>query len=314
MRTSNLARFSLVLSTLVLTVSLSARDKQYSNPTTPQNRFRTSSNLVLVNATVKDDQGHPLTSLDITRFHVVENGEEQKLVSLNQGDMPVSMVLVYDTSSSMRNLAVREAEAAALLVKNPNPEDEFSVVEFADRPSLAMDWTRDTRRVRDCLMGAEPHGNTALLDAVVFAGSVARRASNARRIGVVISDGIDNYSRRSIAGVKKFLLEANMQVYAIDIVHSGGRYNTTPWDEDGLLQPICEAGGGRRIQVEGNTNLADPVEDLAREIRSQYILGFQSPSLSRPGKYHHVDLKVSSPPGVRRLSLSWRHGYYEPRE
>lgn len=314
MPTRNAARCTVTLLVLAFGTLLGARNRQDHTASTAAAAFRTSSNLVLINASVEDDQGRPVTGLDATGFHVIESGEEQKLVSFNQGDMPISMILVFDTSASMRALSGRAAEAASLLLKDPNPQDEFAVVEFADRPSLALDWTRDTSSVRDCLLRAEPHGNTALLDAVVSAGSMARRAANERRIAVVISDGIDNHSRRSVAGVRRFLQEANVQVYAIDIVNTKGLYNVTPWDEDGLLEPICRAGGGRWIQVEGDTNLPVAVEQVAQEIRTQYILGYQPASLSQPGKYHHVDLKVSPAAGAGRLSISWRHGYYEPRQ
>ena len=217
---------------LVLTASdwissMAAQDRRHRSITTPESSFHTNSNLVLIAASVTDETGRPVTGLDISAFHVRQAGEEQKLVSFNKGDMPISMVLVFDTSSSMRMLSVRAREAAALLLKDADPGDEFSVVEFAARPSLAVDWTHDTRPVRDAIMRAEPHGNTALLDAVVFAGTVARRASNERRIAVVISDGIDNHSWRSIASVKRFLLEANVEVYAVDIVNSSGLYNAT---------------------------------------------------------------------------------------
>src|SRR5437868_5821939 len=136
-------------------------------------------------------------------------------------------------------------------------------------------------------MHAETRGNTALLDAVVFAGSVARRAANARRILIVISDGIDNHSRRSVAGVKKYLLEADVQVYGIDLLNDPNLWRPTQWDADGpeLLETICEAGGGRHLEVEQSTNLREAVEEVAREIRNEYVLGYRPATLGSPGKY-----------------------------
>ncbi|HUJ20200.1 MAG TPA: VWA domain-containing protein [Bryobacteraceae bacterium] len=304
----------IALAAMALTGAAQARNRPREVAPEPPSAFRTSSDLVLINASVMDRAGRPVNGLDATQFHVLEGGVEQKIVSFNQGDMPVSIVLVVDTSRSMRRLTGRSAEAVSSLLKTSNPEDEYAVVEFADRPSLAADWTRDTSQVTDRLMHAEAHGSTALLDAVVFAGKVARRAANERRILIVISDGIDNHSRRSIAGVKRYLLEANVQVYAIDTVNEENLW-ATPWDADGpaLLETICQAGGGRRIEVERYTNLPQAVDDVAREIRNQYILGYQPASLRSPGKYHHVELRVSHPPGFEQISVSWRHGYYEPR-
>jgi Ca-activated chloride channel family protein len=304
-----------VLAILVLAAAANGRDNRRKDPDSQPSVFRASSNLVLVNASVLDQTGRPVNGLKSASFHVLESGVEQKILSFNQGDMPLSIVLVIDTSRSMQKLIGRRAEALYYLLKTSNPEDEYSVVEFGDRPWLALGWTKDTTQVSDCLNRAEAQGNTALLDAVVFAGGIARRAANARRILIVISDGVDNHSRRSVAGVRKYLLEANVEVYALDLMHDNSRWST-PWDADGpeLLETVCEAGGGRRLEVERYTNLPKATEDIAREIRNQYILGYKPSALGRDGKYHRVELKVSRPPGFSRILVSWRHGYYEPRD
>ena len=90
-------------------------------------------------------------------------------------------------------------------------------------------------------------------------------------------------------------------------VHRG---NTGPL----VLVGICWAGAGESVQIEQYTNLAGAIEQVAREIRSQYILSYQPSNLASPGKFHRVNLKVSPPPGMGRVYVSWRHGYYEPRD
>jgi len=282
-------------------------------PIEPESAFRTSSDLVLINARVLDGRGHPLNGLEAERFHLFEGGVEQKLVAFNQGDVPVSIVLVFDNSNSMKGLLGRSREAVSLLLKAANSEDEFALVEFSERPSLALNWTGDPSLVYDYLTRAEPHGTTALLDAIVLGGSVARRAHNPRRVLVVISDGGDNHSRYGFAAVEKYLLEAGVEVYAVDILND---FPQPAWTADGplVLAGICWAGGGESVQIERYTNLAGVIEQVAREIRSQYILSYQPSTLGRPGKYHRVNLKVSPPPGMGRVYVSWRHGYYEPRD
>jgi Ca-activated chloride channel family protein len=267
----------------------------------------------LINARVLDGRGHPLSGLEAERFHLFESGVEQKLVAFNQGDVPVSMVLVFDNSNSMKGLLDRSREAVSLLLKAANPEDEFALVEFSDRPSLALNWTGDPSQVYDYLTHAEPHGTTALLDAIVLGGSVARRAHNPRCVLVVISDGGDNHSRYGVAAVERYLLEAGVEVYAVNIMND---FPQPTWTADGplLLGGICWAGGGESVQIEQYTNLAGVIERVAREIRSQYILSYQPSTLGRPGKYHRVNVKVSPPPGMGRVFVSWRHGYYEPRD
>jgi Ca-activated chloride channel family protein len=303
------------LATLALMAPMAARDNHHQSATAPRSVLRASSNLVLINASVLDQSGRPVTGLNAAAFHVLEGGVEEKIVSFSQSDMPVSIILVVDTSRSMQNVIGRSAEAVSSLLKTSNPEDQYSVVEFSDRPSLALGFTHDTSQVSDCLMHAEARGTTALLDAVVFAGKVARRAANARRVLIVISDGKDNHSLRSVNSVKRYLLEADVQVYAIDVMTEDDPW-ATPWDADGpeTLETICAAGGGRKVEVERYTDLPKTIEVIAREIRNQYILGYQPSALNSLGKYHRVDLKLGRPPGSKRMFVSWRHGYYEPRD
>jgi Ca-activated chloride channel homolog len=306
-----LTRFCGLLAMSVLILPAIARSRY--QPIEPESAFRTSSDLVLINARVLDGRGHPLNGLEAGRFHLFEGGVEQKLVAFNQGDVPVSIVLVFDDSNSMKGMLGRSREAVSLLLKAANPEDEFALVEFSERPSLALNWTDDPSQVHDYLTHVEPHGTTALLDAIVLGGSVARRAHNPRRVLVVISDGGDNHSRYGVAAVKRYLLEAGVEVYAVNILNDFPQPTGTA-DGPLLLGGICWAEGGESVEIEHYTKLADVIEQVAREIRSQYILSYQLSTLGRPGKYHRVNLKVSPPPGTGRVFVSWRHGYYEPRD
>jgi hypothetical protein len=113
--------------------------------------------------------------------------------------------------------------------------------------------------------------------------------------------------------VERYLLEAGVEVYAVDILND---FPQPTWTADGplLLGGICWAGSGESVQIEQYTKLADVIEQVAREMRSQYILSYQPSTLAKPGKYHRVNLKVSPPPGRGRVFVSWRHGYYEPRD
>ena len=115
----------LAMSVLILPAIARSRDQ----PIEPESAFRTSSDLVLINARVLDGRGHPLNGREAGRFHLFEGGVEQKLVAFNQGDVPVSIVLVLDDSNSMKGLLGRSREAVSLLLKAANPEDEFALVD-----------------------------------------------------------------------------------------------------------------------------------------------------------------------------------------
>ena len=108
---------------------------------------------------------------------------------------PASLGLVVDLSGSMRHKIAKVQAAVEALLQNLEPEDEEFLVTFADRPELRLPFTSDISAIRAALSFAEPHGWTALFDAIALAVQQMRRAQNRRRVLFLISDGGDNYSR-----------------------------------------------------------------------------------------------------------------------
>jgi len=107
--------------------------------------------------------------------------------------------------------------AAAEFFKTANPEDEFFLVQFNDRPQLMMPFTRATEEIQNRLTFTQAKGRTALLDGIYMALQELRKGTNHRRALLVISDGGDNSSRYTESEVRNLLREADAQLYAMGI-------------------------------------------------------------------------------------------------
>jgi hypothetical protein len=101
------------------------------------------------------------------------------------------------------------------------------------------------------------------------------------------------------------------QVYAVSVPFTG---EGDAADAVGLLDRICSATGGRNVGIDNFSNLENAMEQINDEIRSEYVLAYNPPSLSHDGKFHPVRVRFTPPPGVRQVSPFWKTGYYDSIE
>jgi Ca-activated chloride channel homolog len=117
-------------------------------------------------------------------------------------DDPVAVGLVFDTSGSMGSKLQRSRMAARQFFKTANPEDEFFLVEFDNRPRLEVPLTSDTGQIENQLIFSQSKGSTALLDAIYLALHEMKRSRKNKKALLIISDGGDNHSRYTVTEVR----------------------------------------------------------------------------------------------------------------
>ncbi len=277
----------------------------------PTARLRVDLNMVLVPVTVCDPMNRPVTGLEKEAFRVFDDNVEQKLASFTQEDTPVAVGLVFDTSGSMGSKLRLSREAAAAFFQTANPEDEFFLVEFSDRPKLVVSTTGNTQDIQNHLTFSESKGRTALLDAVMLALHELKKSKIERKALLIISDGGDNCSRYTESELKNMVKEGDAIIYAIGIY--GGA--ATPEEVAGpqLLTEIAEQSGGRQLPATG-PDIPDIAAKIGVELRNRYVLGYSPSAPHRDGRYHPVQVKIVPPRGLPTLRAFWRRGYYAPSD
>ena len=113
-------------------------------------------------------------------------------------------------------------------MKTANPEDEFFLIEFNDRPEMVVPFTPETEEIQNRLTFTQSKGRTALLDGVYMAMNQMKKARNPRKAILIISDGGDNSSRYTETEVKNAVREADVQIYAIGIFEPMASRGRTP--------------------------------------------------------------------------------------
>ena len=181
--------------------------------------LRLDVKLVFVPSTVTDPLDHLITTLPAESFRVLEDGVEQKIASFSREDGPVSLGFLFDSSGSMKNRIDSSVEALKQLFVTAIPGDEYFLVQFSDQAHLLSGFTSKPKDIYEALGVVQASGWTALLDAVALATNQIRLAKNPRKALLILSDGADNNSRFSEAEIRSRVLEADVRIYAIGILH-----------------------------------------------------------------------------------------------
>jgi Ca-activated chloride channel homolog len=267
---------------------------------------RVDSSLILIPTHVTTNLGAPVMGLQKVNFRVSEDSVTQTIAHFAEDDAPVSIGILFDASGSMRDKIQTSAQAAAAFFRTANPEDEFFLVKFNDRAHVAVPLTQRPDELYQEIARTRPFGQTSLLDAIQLAVGQMKKARYARKALVIFSDGGDNWSRHSVGEVKNALLEADVQVYAMGIFDAAGK---TSEERHGpkLLGDLAELTGGRNMPVKQLGDLPTISEEIGRELRHQYVLGYYSTNTTHDGKYRKVKvtLDMASP-----LRTYYRAGYY----
>ena len=330
--------FAGLAAVLVAAVSLTAQSSDGF-------RFRSGVELVNVTATVTDDSGRFVPGLRKEDFTVYDDGVRQEVSHFSSDRVPVSLGIVLDTSGSMTSDKIATAQAAIdrFIHELLGKDDELFFMEFANRPRLTQQWTKDRRLISRAVGRVNPSGGTALYDAIAEALPLANAGENRKKAVLVISDGNDSNSDISVGELRQLIRESEVMVYALGVdttmrSRSGGQVSPPtipspipfPFPFPGgrrpalpqtggilggrvtggervnaaALRQITDDTGGRTEIVRGFEGLDAATARIADELSKQYYLAYAS-SGEKDGRWHAIRVEVRD----RRMIVRARRGY-----
>jgi Ca-activated chloride channel family protein len=262
--------------------------------------------LVVLSVTVTDREGQLIADLDRDQFSVFDNGRRQEVTLFSQEDAPVSIAMVLDDSGSMRGKIGQVLAATTAFARESHPEDEFFAFEFNDAVRDMLEGSSlqasDEPQLDAALRTLVPQGQTSLYDALLRALERLDRATHARKVILLVSDGGDNASMASLDDVLAHARKSNVTIYTIGLFDPGAR-DANP----GVLKALAETTGGERFLPESPGPMVQACRQIAREIRSGYTFGYIPPE--RDGRFHAVRVRVEDAAN-RKFVVRTRPGYF----
>lgn len=268
----------------------------------PANMAEVDVQLVELYTAVTDGAGRPVQGLTADDFEVLEKGKRQTLAKFERVEnLPLTLGLVLDTSSSMASsLDEAQRAAAGFLTNLLTPRDRSFAVGFASRPYLLMPPTDDAEAVAQSLEGLRSIGATALHDALIT-GLYYFRATRGQRALVLLSDGDDTASNAAWKDTLEFARRSGAAIYVIGL-------GIAPVDLDvrAKLNNLAEATGGRSFYIGRAEELAAVYDQIEEELRSRYLLAYDSDQAAGDEGYREVEVRVKK----RGLKARASRGYY----
>jgi len=269
--------------------------------------IRVDVDTVRVRVSVSDSLNRFVTGLQPEHFRLYEDKVGQQLVNFTEEASPVTIGLIFDVSYSMKPKMFRARKSAVEFLDDGVRDDEYFLVLFSDRARLAQPITNDIREIQNRISATESRGSTALLDAIYIGLDTIRSGTNAKKALIVVTDGEDNHSRYTFNEIREFAREVDTQVYII------GEHGSLGYGE-GIMQDLAKMSGGRVFFPNSLNEMEYFVELIQSELRHQYILGYISTNKRRDGTWRKINVKLEPPPGLPRLFVHHREGYYAPKQ
>src|ERR1700736_4991729 len=278
------------------------------------NTIRTRVDLVLVPVTITDGMDRVVVGLDQRNFQLYEGKQPQEIKHFFSEDGPVSIGVILDISGSMKTKIERAREAVDEFLKAANPQDEFFLITFADRPHVVQDFTQKTEDIQEGLLYTKPKGPTALLDAIYMALDKMKEAKYQRRALLLISDGGDNHSRYTEKEVKSLTKEANVLIYSVGIFDREFA-SREEFLGPALLSELSEVTGARCYTLDDSRYLPSITRHIGVQLRNQYVLGYRPNIAQDDGKWRKIKVKLTQlPRSLPQLRVYAKKGYYAPSQ
>jgi len=274
--------------------------------------YRVSVDLVNIFCSAFDRNTNAfVTTLTKDDFSVYEDNKKQELVNFSrEANLPLTIAVLIDTSQSVAPKLKFEQEAAINFFQSVLKEkDRAMLVDFDSGVSLVQDFTNDSNKLAKQIRTLRAAGGTALYDAIYLSCDEKLIRETGRKAVVILSDGEDMSSKTSFERALEMALRAEATIYAIS-VSRGGFFGVGSGSKEGdrVLERLTQETGGRVFFPFKVEELEGAFQQISRELRSQYNLGYFSANTARDGSYRKIEIRLVE----KGLRLRYRRGYYAP--
>lgn len=281
--------------------------------------LKLTADLVTVITSVTDAAGNQVNDLSERDFQVYEDERPQQIAGFyREGQLPLRLIFLFDTSSSIRHRFEFEQRAAARFFRQVLQRGDqaalmsVSVSTNEAKPRIEIELTSNTDELVNGLSRLHAEGATPLYDAMIGASSYIKPAEG-RHVMVVLSDGTDTASGSTLAQALADVQKADIVIYAVHSTGVAPSANVQDLAGEFVLKSMCEDTGGRAFfppifeeQRKEARDLDDIYRRIAAEVRAQFVLTYYSTSQLKPGTFHTIRVEAKRP----GLQVRARRGYY----
>ena len=255
---------------------------------------RVNTDLVVLNVTVTDRAGQYVPGLKLADFKIFEDGKEvslEQIVGFSLYESPFASVVLLDTSSSMETRLSLGRSAAIRFLDRLREEDVAAVYRFDSKVEQIQEFSSE-RDLAPMAYGAKARGLTTLNDAIVDAAKALAARPEKRKAIIVLSDGLDTFSKATSDKAVESALAIGATIYAVDMSATDGNSSRNQRSA-GVLRGFADKSGGLFVETPGGPALRDAFANIANELGHQYTIAYRPVNQARDGKWRKLDVQIS---------------------
>jgi VWFA-related protein len=271
---------------------------------------RVNTDLVVLNVTVTDKAGQYVKALKASDFKVFEDGVEvpsNMITSFSLQESPYAAVVLMDSSGSMEARFSLARSAAIRFLDGLREEDVAAVYRFDSKVERVQEFSGG-RDLAPTAYAIRAKGMTTLNDAIVEAAKTLADRPEHRKAIVILSDGMDTFSKASSEKAVESALAVGASIFAVDM-SSIEIANSARQQSAASLKGFAEKTGGRFVSTPGGPALRDAFAGIADELGHQYTISYRPMNKKRDGKWRTLEVKVQQ----QDLTVRTRKGYRAPK-
>ncbi|MBI4483572.1 MAG: VWA domain-containing protein [Acidobacteria bacterium] len=297
-------------------------DEEVLQPQGPP--IKVEARLVNVEVTVTDKKGNLITGLQREHFKVYEDGVLQQIDHFAAIEAPMTVVLLVEYSRQVEYFIQDVWEAVYLFVDSLRPEDWAAIVAYDIRPEILTDFTRNRADIHNALrrLNYPAFSESNLSDAVHFVLDSVKEEKG-RIIVVLVSTGLDTFSKHNYSDVLKEAKSSNAVIYSIG-VGQNFRLRYEPYiapetniellQSDNRLRSFSNFTGGTAFFPRFLTELPSVFRTISNFVRNQYSLGYVPSNTRKDGKFRKIKVEVQADVNKDgkpdQLEARYREGYF----
>ncbi len=286
--------------------------------------YSTDAITVTVDVSVLDNKNNFIPNIPSGNFRVLEDNVPQKITSVSRGEAPITIALVIEFSGRFQQVYTepwyQTLQAAYGFVQTLKPEDYLAVVAYDLRPEILSDFSTDRSDAQDALsrMRFPGFSEANLFDALV---DTAQRMQDieGRKAILLISSGIDTFSKLNYGEARKALQNAGVPVYSIglmqayrDILYSYGLLsdfaNMDFLQADNQLRTFSKETGGIAYFPRFYGQFPEIYRGISGVLRSQYVLTYTPSNTAHDGKFRKIKVELVNPENNQPLRINDEKG------
>jgi VWFA-related protein len=253
------------------------------------------------------DETHQFRDVAIEDLEVEEDGVAQTLETFEEAVTPVSIILALDASGSMKPSVETARTAAASFVDALRPEDQLSVLLFADAARVAHGLGTDRNATHAAIAEYRAAGGTALYDAVGDSLDVLKRVEG-RRVIVVVTDGRDENNPGTAPGSARTFDQVLLAARDVGAVVFG--IGLGPKVDRTVLERLAAASGGEALFPQDAGHLEAEYQRVLQNLRRRWIVSYTSTNATRDGAWRPITIRTRD----GRAVVHSRGGYFAPEK